>query len=210
MQPTKLPLYSGAAAGLLFWITTLICGSIHGNYNHLNGTISELGALGTRSQYVFSVFVLADAFLGILFFTELFKACKEMGVSVIPTLPIVAHCLSLGGIAFFPQGTNLHPVVGQLSLLIILGPLLAMLLWRKKEFLFIRLVSLISLILMIVALLLVLTDWAPPGLRQNYDGLIQRLFHAGWSFWFIGLSVGFIRRIHVQTRWMDVKDRLKL
>jgi hypothetical membrane protein len=194
MKPTKLPLYSGAAAGLLFWITTIICGSIHGNYNHLNGTISELGALGTRSQYVFSVFVLVIALLGILFFTGLFKACKEIGVSVIPTLPVVAHCLSLAGIAFFPQGTNFHPIAGQVSLLVILGPLLALILWRKKEFLTLQLVSLISLCLMIAALLLVLTDWAPPGFRQNYEGLIQRLFHAGWSFWFIGLSVDFIRR----------------
>jgi hypothetical membrane protein len=193
MKQTKLPLYSGAAAGLLFWITTIVCGSIHGNYDHLSGTVSELGALGTRSQYVFSVFILVVALLGILFFTGLFGSCRELGIPILPVLPIAAHSLSLVGIAFFPQGTDWHPVVGQLSILMVLGPLLAMILWRGRRFRGILLVSAISLMLMIAALLLVLTNWAPPGFRQTHEGLIQRLFHAGWSLWFIGVSIGFTR-----------------
>jgi hypothetical membrane protein len=195
MKQTKPLLYTGIIAALLFWICTVICGYVHGNYNHLNGTISELGALGTRSQTLFSNFLLVISALGICFFIGLVRACKEMGISIIPVLPILFHCLSLAGIAFFPQGTDWHPIVGQLSLLIIPGAFLALLLWRKKGFLPIRLLSLVSLLFMCVALLLVLTELAPPAFKQNYGGLIQRLFHAGWSFWFVSLGVCFIRFI---------------
>jgi len=192
MKQTKPLLYTGVIAALLFWICTVICGYVHGNYNHLNGTISELGALGTRSQTLFSNLILVISVLGICFFIGLVRACKEMGITIIPVLPIPFLCLSLAGIAIFPQGTDWHPIVGQLSLLIIPGPFLAILLWRKKGFLPIRLLSLVSLLFIGAALLLLLTEWAPPAFKQNYGGLIQRLFHAGWSIWFVALGICFM------------------
>lgn len=65
MKQTNLLLSAGVAAAVLFWISTAICGFVHGNYDHLHDTISELGALGTRSKVVFSVLLQTVALLGI-------------------------------------------------------------------------------------------------------------------------------------------------
>ena len=50
---TKNLLYTGSIIPIIFWATTIICGFILGNYNHLSGLVSELGALGTTTQYIF-------------------------------------------------------------------------------------------------------------------------------------------------------------
>jgi hypothetical membrane protein len=192
-KQTKLLLSAGVAAAVLFWLSTAVCGIVHGNYDHLHDTISELGALGTRSQVVFSVLLQIVSFLGICFFIGAIRACRESGISIIPVLPVILLALSIGGISFFPQGTNLHPIVGQVSLPVLFGPLLAIFLWRGKDLLGLRLLSLVSLGSMCAALLLILTNWASPGFRGNYEGFIQRLFHFGWSFWFAAVGAFFIR-----------------
>jgi hypothetical membrane protein len=188
-KQTKILLYAGLPAALLFWINTAVCGWIHGNYNHLSGTISELGALGTRSQTVFSAVVLTISLLGICFFVGAFRACRETGLSIVPVLPVILLALSLAGIAFYPQGTNFHPIAGQFSIPVLFGPILVIFFWRGKKLFALRVFSLICLALMCAALLLVLTGWVSPEFKQQYGGFIQRLFHAGWTLWFAVLSI---------------------
>src|SRR5215831_16122260 len=47
---TKQLLQFGYWVAILFWTMTFVSGSVHGNYNHFKNTISELGAIGTKSE----------------------------------------------------------------------------------------------------------------------------------------------------------------
>jgi hypothetical membrane protein len=78
---TRQLLRGGIIAPLLFWLTTVISGSLHGDYNHLTGTISELGAIGTRSEQVFAVLLFMTSLLCLVFFFGLCKACLQTGAT---------------------------------------------------------------------------------------------------------------------------------
>ena len=189
---TKRLLYLGILSPLLFWFATLICGVRHGDYNHLTGTISELGAIGTRSEGLFAVLIFLSALVGILFFWGLCRACKRAGINLIPVIPVLFFCLSLGGISFFHLGNDWHPMVGQVSLAIILSPLLVLLLWRKRPPAGSRRLSWLVLLAMVLVLAMFI-ERPFPVFQEHFEGLMQRLFHFLWSVWFISLSLSFGR-----------------
>lgn len=113
----KVLLNLGIVTGILFWASTILCGSVHGNYNHISGTISELGAIGTRSQRHFSFFLSIISLLGIGFFTGLYRICTKLQISMIPVLPVLVFFLANICIALFPLGNEFHPLAGQVSIL---------------------------------------------------------------------------------------------
>ena len=39
---------------VIFWTTNIICGMLQPNYNHATRLVSELGELGTSTQYLFT------------------------------------------------------------------------------------------------------------------------------------------------------------
>lgn len=43
----------GGVIPVIFWGIITVCGYIMGEYNHLTRLVSELGAIGTKSQYIF-------------------------------------------------------------------------------------------------------------------------------------------------------------
>ncbi|MDB5091433.1 MAG: hypothetical protein JWR09_5427 [Mucilaginibacter sp.] len=190
----KLLLFCGTASTLLFWLNTIISARVHGHYDHISGTISELGAIGTRSQHLFFLLLLLTALLGILFSAGLFLTARKMNCSIIPVIPVLIFFLANICVAFFPLGNPLHPVAGQFTEVVMLGPLLSMVFWRDKIFFSIRCLSLAALLIFITALLLLLAGWLPDAYLQTHEGLIQRIFHAGWSFWFISLSIFFSKQ----------------
>lgn len=187
----KVLLNLGIVTGILFWASTILCGSVHGNYNHISGTISELGAIGTRSQRHFSFFLSIISLLGIGFFTGLYRTCTKLQISMIPVLPVLVFFLANICIALFPLGNEFHPLAGQVSIAVILGPVLVLTMWRKKILFQIRYLSFFALSIFIISLLLVLTEWIPDDVKQSHQGLLQRIFHTGWSFWFVSLSLSF-------------------
>ena len=64
---TKYMLALGSVIPVIFWGTLTVCGYVMGEYNHLTRLVSELGAIGTRTQYMFTAGLLACAVLSVLF-----------------------------------------------------------------------------------------------------------------------------------------------
>jgi hypothetical protein len=96
----------------------------------------------------------------------------------------------------FPSGNKLHSAAGPVFLLLYLGVLLVIILWRgKREFVQIRLLSLLSFAIMLLIFLRFI-----PAIEDKYTGLIQRFAHVGWSVWFIALSSGLSRLISIQEQ----------
>jgi hypothetical protein len=130
------------------------------------------------------------AVLSVLSVIGFYKACKQTGANVIPVLTILALSISMFWAATFPMHHEFHSALGPVPLILNAGVLLAIILWRRKEFFSIRMISVIGFILMMLILLRII-----PALRGNYEGLIQRFFYLGWTVWSIALSLFFIKEI---------------
>ncbi|MDO3643973.1 DUF998 domain-containing protein [Mucilaginibacter sp. L3T2-6] len=185
---TRLLLIFGIICPALFWLTTLICGAVHGNYDHLSGTISELGALGTRSQHLFTGLLILLSVFGFGFCLGLYRICCERKLSLLPLIPIIIFFLGNIGVALFPLGHRLHPVAGEITIIIVLSPMLALWYWRT---IVPRYLSLLATAIIIIAMALVLLEILSGNFVQSHAGLLQRIFHAGWTCWFISLSIQF-------------------
>ena len=186
---TRHLLALGSVVAVIFWGTLTVCGVVMGNYNHLTRLVSELGAIGTRSQYIFMAGLLACAVLSVLFVVGLYQECKKRGISMIPALIILTFSLSIGGAAIFPLPLRMHLIMGMPSVLLFLSPLAALLLWRGREFLVnLRVWAILGIIIMLLGFMAFM-----PDVLGAYPGLKQRFFHLGWSLWFIGLSRAIFR-----------------
>jgi hypothetical membrane protein len=179
----------GIVVPVVFWGTLTVCGNVMGDYNHLRRMVSELGAVGTRTQYMFTTGLLACAILSMLFVIGLYKACKERGISTIPALIILSFSLSIGGAAIFPLPLRMHLIMGMPTVLLFLSPLAALVLWPGDKMpAGLRLWASVSLAIMLLGFLAFM-----PEVMSSTLGLKQRFFHVGWSLWFIGLSRAFLR-----------------
>ena len=187
-------LYLGIISPLLFWLLTITGGFIHGNYNHFHNVVSELGAIGTRSEIFMSTAEMLISILSVFSVIGFFKGCKQIGLSVIPVLTMLSMPISMLWAAFFPMHHELHGTLGPIPLFLNIGVLLAIILWKGKKLLTFRIVSLISFILMSLLILRFI-----PNLRGNWEGLIQRIFYLGWSIWSIALSLIFIQMLKTRN-----------
>jgi hypothetical membrane protein len=184
---TRHLLALGSIIPVIFWGTITVCGYVMGDYNHLTRMVSELGAIGTRTQYIFTAGLLVCAVLSVLFVVGLCQACKKMGISMIPALIILFFSLSIGSAAIFPLPLRMHLIMGMPSVLLFLSPLAALVLWRRgKQSAGLRLWAIVSLAIMLLGFLAFM-----PEVMSSTLGLKQRFFHIGWSFWFLYLSHDF-------------------
>ena len=196
-RPTRAAaatLYSlrlGSLIPVVFFATTFICGFILGNYNHLHRLVSELGALGTKSQHVFSAGLVLCAALSVPFFIGLYRTCRAIGISAIPVIPLFSYSVSIAGAGIFPLPLRLHLIMGMPSMLMILSPMLRLLLWsRTRRLPHVKQMSLVALLVMALGFLAFI-----PEILGGYPGLKQRFFHIGWSIWFFYLSYGFTKSL---------------
>jgi len=186
---TKYLLYIGSGIPIVFWLTTMICGFIQGDYNHFTRMVSELGTIGTKSQYLFTAGLVLCSALSIVFVIGLFRSCKVSGISVIPIIIILSFSVSIAGAGIFPLPLRLHQIMGIPSILLIFSPLMSLFLWNKKGQLSnFNLMTITSLVIMSLGFLVYM-----PEILTSYHGLKQRFFHIGWSVWFFYLNYSFIR-----------------
>ena len=188
-------LYLGIITPLLFWLMLITGGLIHGNYNHLHNVVSELGAIGTKSEIFMSTGELLISILIVFSVIGFYKACRQTGLHMIPVLTILGLSISMFWAAIFPMHHELHGTLGPIPLLLNAGALLAVVLWKGQQLLFLRLVSFFSFIFMSLIILRMI-----PSLRGSWEGLIQRFFYLGWSIWSIALSLIFIQKVKRLTQ----------
>jgi hypothetical protein len=189
MRKIAPQLILGIVIPIVFLATTLICGFIQGDYNHLTRMVSELGALGTESQVVFSAGLLICAGLSLPFILGLCRACRTIGISLVPVLILLSFTVSISGVALFPLPLRLHLIMGLPSILLILSPLSSLWFWTKPDLLRIRTAAVISFVVMSLGFLVYF-----PNVLGGVHGLKQRVFHLGWAIWFIFLSRRFSKR----------------
>jgi hypothetical membrane protein len=184
-------LHSGYAAAAFFWCMTILSGIIHGNYNHFKNVISELGAIGTKSEMFTSTALMILAVLCIFFSIGFYKASQRFKLSLIPAILSFSMPISMIWAGIFTLGNEFHSLTGSLPFLIIFGFLLAYLLWKKnKEF---SQLSIVSLISFLISALILLRFIQPFG--YEYEGLIQRFFYLAWTVWTISITYYFSQKL---------------
>jgi hypothetical membrane protein len=187
----KLLLNAGWTIPVVFFATTFICGFVQGGYNHLSRQVSELGTIGTNSQYPFTAGLLLSAFLSVLFIVGLLQACLRLQLSIWPVLLMLSFTFSMAGAAIFPLPLPMHMTMGSPAFLLLLSPLLALLLWPQARLLAgMKGMAALGLLIMALGFTVYL-----PDLLAAYPGLKQRLFHLGWAVWFVYLSIAFRRAL---------------
>jgi hypothetical protein len=173
---------------IVFFLTTFVCGVVLGDYNHLSRMVSELGAMGTKSQYLFSIGLLTCSTLSVLFISALYSTARTIGISTLPVLILPCYSVSIAGAAIFPLPLRLHLIMGMPSVLLFLSPLLGVFLWRTANLRYLYAMALISFFMMSLGFMAYL-----PDIFSGYSGLKQRLFHLGRSVWFSYLGFAFTR-----------------
>ncbi len=180
-------LYLGFFVPIIFWATTIICGIIIEDYNHFSNLVSELGALGSKPQYLFTAGLVLSAFLNVFFIIGLWKSCKKLQLNIIPILFLSLYFF-IAGPAIYPMPLKLHGITGLPFPFLMLSPVLALIFWRKEEhFLKIRTVAIISFVIMMFSFLVFV-----PNVLNEYFGLKQRFLYSGWTIWSVFLSYRFL------------------
>jgi hypothetical membrane protein len=157
-------------------------------YDHLSNLVSELGALGSKPQYIFSIGLVLSSVLNIFFVIGLYRICKSQNINPIPVLMLLFFSF-LAGPGIFPMPLRLHGIVGIPFPLIILTPLIALLLWRNTESkMKIRIGASLSLFIMLLGFLIFFPDILP----ENF-GLKQRFLYLGWTLWSSFLAFRFLQ-----------------
>jgi hypothetical membrane protein len=185
---TKLLLYAGYISPFIFWVTTIICGSMLDNYNHLTYQVSELGIIGLKTQYIFTTGLVLCSVFSIPFIWGLIQSCRMTRQNIVPVIVLYTFTFSVCAAAIFPLPLYWHGILGLPSMLLPLSPLLSLILWKNDKIPNIKLFSLLALLIMMLGFLILL-----PDVLGDYVGLKQRFFHIGWTFWFIYLSYIFTR-----------------
>lgn len=187
--PTRngLLLHAGVLVPVVFWATLAVCALQFGEYSHWSNLVSELGAAGTETRSLFASGLLLCSLLSVAFAIGLVIECRRRRINPSPALVILIYSFSIAGAAIIPMPYRLHGLLGSPAILVLLSPLLAAVLWRngaKPKSL--ASMATISLVVMALGFLVF-----APGVLDDYMGLKQRLFHAGWTIWFGYLSLGF-------------------
>jgi hypothetical protein len=190
---TKSLLAMGTISALVFWIGGTIAGFIHGNYNIISDTVSELGALGTKSHPFMTVVMYLSGFSGILFSIGAVMACRQAGISIIPAISTVSIPLTTIWAAYFPMGTEQHPMASPVVFVIYIGVIISLFVWRRKAPKALWVWSIISLVLLL-GIFLRFTSFFP-----YHEGLIQRFAHLGWSVWFIAINIQMTKLLELRS-----------
>lgn len=186
---------AGVMSPLVFWATLYICGLFFDSYSHLSGWVSELGALETRSRYIFSTGLVLCSILNLVFTIRLIVLCKKHGMSIWPAV-LLTFFSFLAGPAIVPMPLPLHGTIGLPMLIFFLSPPVGMLLWRNHPHFRVGWIAIISTGFIVLGCLVF-----SQTILVDYFGLKQRFVYLGWTLWSIGLAIAFGRLKSPTASW---------
>ncbi|WP_422107793.1 serine hydrolase [Winogradskyella sp.] len=190
---TKNLLYLGYIIVFVFWTGSFISGVLYGNYSAVKDGITSLDAFYSGSGTFMSGIQIIVAMLCLPFIASLYKTSRRLNFSILPLIPICAIPISLIGSTLWPFPKALYQIFINTILFVIPGPLLAIILWKKKALFRLRWLSCVCLLLMMVSIIMVVNRPSIPEIVHNYWGLIQRALFLGWTLWLCVLSFCFIK-----------------
>lgn len=184
----RLLLIVGIIVSVFFWISLFLGGRLHQNYDHSRLAVSQLGAIGTNSEFFMALSIWFTGMAIVAAGIGLFRRSRKYHFSILPILPLLVLGLSFCALSFFPLGHPLHATVGSIGLVFFLSPILALVFWKNqlgKAALWISAISILFSLLIFFRFI--------PVLDNDWGGLIQRSYHLAWTFWLFGICACFLR-----------------
>ena len=188
---TEKLLALGYVIPFVFWTGILIAGFLYGGYNHMKQHLISLTSFYCNSGTFMAIIQLIIVLLTIPFVLGLYKSCKELKINFLPVLFLLFITPSMLGLALSPELNSMRALIANSIILVIIGPLSAMVLWRKKQFVGIRILSAICFVFILVPTITLAMRSSFPELTNNYFGFIQRFLYVGWALWFVSLGYFF-------------------
>jgi hypothetical membrane protein len=187
---TKFLLNLGTTLAIIFWVGSSIAGIVHGNYDPLDNTISELGKIGTKSHLFMTAVMYLDGICGVLFIVGLVMACRQFRLNIIPAIMAISMPFTALWTTYFSLPSPMHAATGPVFFLLYIGIILSFFVWRGEKLKTVRILSAVSLVLLL-GIFLRFTSFI-----YGHEGLIQRFVYAGWSVWCITLNVQFVKMLN--------------
>ena len=192
---TRYSIYLGYLIFVLFWVGTFISAVLYGNsYSHIRDGIPELGSFYSNSGTFNATIQFTTTVLSIPFIYGLYKCAKQLGITILPVVPLIFIPFHLLGSSLFPFPNGLYSIFANCIILSLLSPLLAIVLWRNKSLLKIRTGAITSFFLITISISFIAIRSIAPDFVQMYWGIIQRLLFLGWTSWLVFLSFHFTKR----------------
>ncbi len=183
--------YLGLLIPLTFWPTLLIVAHLTPNYHSLIHLVSQLVIINHQAGFIFNIGLIITGFFSLTFSLILLSLYHRSKISIWPITLIILHGLSLIGVGYYPLPHPAHQWWGSISLFIIFSPIMGIIIWSQSQHKYLRLFFFISISLMIFGFSLYI-----PNFLANYPGLKQRVFHLGWSIWYIYLSLPKLKKFN--------------
>ena len=190
---TEKLLYLGYIIAILFWIGAFISGHLYGNYSPIKDAVTILDSFYSGSGTFMSSILLIAALLFLPYIWSLYKTSQQLNIHMLPLLPLFFIPVSFIGSSLFSYPNELYTIFINIILFIMLGPLLAIFMWRKRELSKLKWFSLACLMIMIFSIALVFSRPSFPEFIHSYWGIIQRGLYLGWTLWLYFLSTHFIK-----------------
>lgn len=187
--------YLGYGIVILFWVGTFIAGHLYGSYSFIKDGVTNLDSFYSGSGTFMSGTQITIGLLLLPYIHGILKNFRRLGFSMLPLVPLGILPISLIGSSLFPFPDALYQIFINAILIVMIGPLLALLLWRKKELSKLRVYSALCLIFMLISMLLVIQRPSIPEFVHNYWGLIQRSFYLGWTLWLCFISAHVLKLV---------------
>ncbi len=148
---TRIRLWFGPIAVLLFIAGTFAIGAITPGYSHVRQTVSELGEVGSPGQFAFTALLCLIAVCLVVFAGAVTRSLRELGCSALPAYFVVALAISCAGVGVFSFPHPLHNVFGMSETIGLQAPLVAALAcWRVPRAKYVVIFSIIMYVVVLV------------------------------------------------------------
>jgi hypothetical membrane protein len=185
----KILLLSGASAGFVFIVFTLLFGLLSDDYSAVSQTVSEIGRAGSEFELAYKVMLSIVGGMIVLFSYGVLRFTREAQCSSLPALSLASYGAFTCGLALFPSPHSLHNVFGLLLLLGYFAPLLVSMTWGKSPNPPPLTNSGLVFIGLLVFIVLNLSPlFAPKLYPLDYYGVVQRLLLYTFYSWIVLLS----------------------
>jgi hypothetical membrane protein len=192
--PLRLQLSSGWISAVLFWVALFAGGLLQNGYDHINMRISDLGNMGSGSEFLFSISILLVDLLIFCFSFTLLTNKVNLRINFFCFSLLLLTPVSFFLPKLFPLNMLFNVDGGPVILHVLIVQLVSLKTWlRSQERNLVRTytwVSIAFICLGIIHNIPPISAWAP--------GLFQRFFHVGWSLWILVVSLYLLRQLRTK------------
>jgi hypothetical membrane protein len=175
----------GIAVPISFWILTIIAGFVHGNYNHIQNAVSNLGEIYSSSEILMAIGTFIIGLIQLVYVIAFIKTSYVLKINILPAFLSLSMPISFLWAAVFPSGNIYHGLLGPLPVLIIIAAVLSIFVWNKiQNHKYIKIRSAIAAGIMLLFVVRFI-----PAIQQYAEGLIQRFLYIGWTIFSISTSI---------------------